>query len=288
MQVKRPSFFTDRDEKIFSKKLSQDQFMDEDHYMRYHYVYELVKGNYVRLIAYYVIVDDPYKYYVAMLRDSDRCTTFVVGTDDSGKLFSSFRPRCKDDLENAMDTSINFRKALFDFETHFWEEDKTWYILEHDKRVRVRLQGEVIADMYVADSDHVDVFVGTPGGADYIMKKAKENGDKDLYYAMRNLLPLHMASKLMSKLGTKVPYSYDLFITHFNVGEFHSLIAEYLWDAMEVTDKLRIRIGDHIIHARGLKLNSDTFLINPPRLIAFHPQHKKVIFPVHRSVYVRF
>ncbi|AZI75795.1 hypothetical protein SBFV2_gp28 [Sulfolobales Beppu filamentous virus 2] len=284
MEIKRPGIFSDPEEKIFSRKLDKDQFMDEDHYERYQIIYNLRKQKILEFKDYFIIIDEPYKYYVADISGVNLCTYFVVGTDDSGKLFSTFRPVCADDLPKSLDTVIGFRNTLFGFQTHFWEEEKTWYILERDRRVKVRLQGEVIAEMQVADSDNITPFIENPGGVAYIEKKAKEVGNKDLYYAMRNLLPKYIAISIK----TSIPYNYDAFMDQFRNGKYHNIITEFLWDAMNVKDKLRIKVGNHIIHARGIRLSSNTFLINPPRMIAFHPYHKKVIFPIHRSVYVMF
>ena len=225
----------------------KEEFMDKFHWMRYYLTIKLIRKNKIELKDFFEFDKDNYRYWIFQL-DS---TYMVVGTDDSQKLFTTF--------SRSFSYSF-FYQIVFHFDYHWWQTEEIW------KRfpVSVRLQGDLVVGL----DKPANTIVRFPGFLDWLENHSRG----ELKLALRNFLPHEVAIKL----STKTPLSRDDLIDKLSYEE-----------ALHDQTRLRIIWRRHVIHARGIPLNGDTFLINPPRLIVYHPQHKKVIFPVKESVVMR-
>ena len=240
-------------------EFKESDFLSRDHWLRY----KMTTGANMQVEDTAEVVDEKYTYYIIMYNDN----TLVVGTDDSGKLFSM---HTKVKIGDYYDQKL-FRFKFFGFRYHWWEAEKVY----EDVDAYVRLQGDLIAE--IQKLTNLSYIVNTPGFRLFLQKRSLEKNDMDMYYASIDLLDVDVARRY----NTKVPYSFPELL---NRGCVH----DYIYDLLENPQRIKVVWGRHRVYFKGLQLLSSVFLALPPKVLVKHPEHGVTEFKVKHPIVIYF
>ena len=245
---------------IFKEKLDRNLFLSFDHYMRYKFMFRLKK----HFVTSMIFVDPPYLYF-AQEHDYG---TLIVGTDDSGKLFS----RHADPLvwhDDDIKDSHSFRKAFFDFDFHWWERDSILGRLDKYYTTDVRVQGDLVLGIRKITPKDIDVLVNFPGFVEFVRRLARKWKDKRTYVTFSDIVHPMYADEipLVPRRWHNEKYAEEFFL-NFN--------------------QYRIVWNRHVICFSGHKLDNLNYLVVNGVIKVKHPEHGVRLFNLGIPIIITF
>ena len=280
----------------------RSEFLGREHWLRYWFV-EFILGHFnVHPAGAYVVEDGRYRYEIQSIVIDDRLfggqdpyivvpMILVVGTDDSGKLFTVLADVVGDlrNLEPVLKDRERFRFAFFGFRKH-WHEVK-----DVDEPVLVRLQGDLIAELFSVDYTikHRDRQL-----IDAIASFAAERGDPRAL-----LLSYSTRGGCTNKQGDpSCDYLYLLLAAKgVSYGDYRALVEEELYDITdswaekffnEGLDRIHLDYGEppnlhHVRFYNARRLGDYTFFVKGGRFAVKHREHGLSRFDFKKDIVVR-
>ena len=279
----------------------RSEFLGREHWMRYWFV-EFILGHFnVHPTGAYVVEDGRYRYEIQSIMIEDRLLggqdpniyipmILVVGTDDSGKLFTMLTDVTDpQNLESVLKDREKFRFTFFGFQKH-WHEVK-----DVDEPVLVRLQGDLIAELFSVDyaMKHRDRQL-----IDAIIRFAAERGDHKAL-----LLSYSPKGGCADKQGDpSCDYLYLLLaVRRVSYGDYRALVEEELYDIVgswaekffnEGLDRIHLDYGEppnlhHVRFYNARRLGDYTFFVKGGKFAVKHREHGLSRFDFKKDIVVR-
>ena len=258
---------------IFNEDIPPDRFLDFNHYTRYALVRDLIEEKKVKLTGRDEVQDCGYQYFLQGFEtdySNFRRGVIIIGTDDSGKYFSTIT---QGDMPKYR--GLQFRQYYFGFDYHYFQINEAYAYMDNAQSVRIRLQGDLVVRMRYLKFMNMRTLFGEVGIKRFIVEKALKENDMFSYYLARTDIPnalLRLAEKYVEDPA--------------DVGTVIKLLSELRYE------KRRLRIvwstgsNPHVIHARGVVSSDRRFVVNPPHIVVYHPEHEKVVFPIKEPIFM--
>ena len=254
---------------IFHRDLTRSDFLGQEHWLRYKIFKKLLyKGKFDRLYSSRVI-DERYEYWFQAFWGR----SFIVGTDDSGKLFTMF---------HAMNTSATFRYReqlwirfnFFNFHYHWWETDKINESLSRSREVLVRLQGDLTVRVSPYRDEDIFELLWYNNVQRYVMKHTSPFVE----IAFTQSLP----NTFYYDIEKNIPFIRGSFISWLEQEENdYNPIKIEVYNALQKViakdNHYRIVWGlgrhKHVVEFDGFRLGQNNFLIKPGVVKTTHKEH---------------
>ena len=279
----------------------RSEFLGREHWMRYWFVEFILGHFYVRPSVAYMVEDGKYRYEIQLILIDGRLLgdqtpntaaplTLIVGTDDSGKLFTTLTDVTDpQNLESVLKDRERFRSTFFGFRKH-WHEVK-----DVDEPVLVRLQGDLIAELFSVDYTikHRDRQL-----IDAIASFAAERGDPRAL-----LLSYSTRGGCTNKQGDpSCDYLYLLLAAKgVSYGDYRALVEEELYDITdswaekffnEGLDRIHLDYGEppnlhHVRFYNARRLGDYTFVVKGGKFAVKHREHGLSRFDFKKDIVVR-
>ena len=266
--------------------LTRKDFLGQEHWLRYKIFKKLLNQNELYSLYSYHVIDNPYHYWI-QAHDHE---SFIIGTDDSGKLFTMFsvvnasfcnRAKKVDDSREA------FRFQFFHYHYHWWEREAWVRHLYRNRGVLVRLQGDLVVRFEPLDFEYMSELLYYNDVKEYIVKRASPV----VRLALNDVLPYD----IVHDMNTNIPLWSDGFIRwlkdkmnadHPIYKEVHRLLEEWLSKRVSYRVIWGNGVHKHILEFQGFRVGGHTFLVQPGKLVVRHKEHGENVIEIGDRVFM--
>ena len=261
-------------------------FLGQEHWLRYKIFKKLLNQNELHSLYSYHVIDEPYHYWI-QAHDHE---SFIIGTDDSGKLFTMFsvvNASFCDKANKFYDSREAFRFQFFRFHYHWWEREAWVRYLYRNRGVLVRLQGDLIVRFETLDFEHPAELLYYNDIKEYIAKRVSPV----VRLALHDVLPYDIAHDL----NTNIPLWSMGFVNwlknkmnadHPVYKEVHRLLEEWLNKRVSYRLVWGNGIHKHTIEFQGFRVNGRNFLVQPGKLTVKHKEHGENVIEIGDRVFM--
>lgn len=236
--------------------LKKGDFLNETHEIRYKAIMTLVKKKKVRVSNTIKVNDGKFVYYLTEIPSDSSNRISIVGSYASKNNYivigNSDNGKWFVDFRKIapiLDSPLNFRDSVFKFTFHYFEINE----IETRESVEVRFPGNLIANISQPNTE----IMRNDSIIDYLLRK----GIVDYVVTV----PRYIRSA-------------------GEIDHFDNLYNEVL----KADEEYIIHIGGHEIRLRGLMIDDNFFLVQPPFFVVGHKNYGTVRFPIQSTRVIRF